>query len=279
MNLKTLTVSFKTLAKVAKKSAPTILSIAGAGGVVATGVAAAKAGYKDGRVESDFAASFEPLREKAKRKIKTYLKPALIGAASIGCIVAGDRLHMRRYAALGAAASVIQNRYDSLRHYLTNCNGYTENPDGTHAAEYKNRGELEKISRGKADMDNAMIVHRYLSEHGIEPYNTHTGDELWYEPITKVYFLASEKHVNDAEYMLNRNFKLRGNCPFSEWLRFLGLPEAKDPEYELIHWDDYEGEAFYGYMWIDFVHVRATLPDGPDYIQIFYPFEPHLGEK
>ena len=271
--------SLGTVGKAAKKCAPTLLSIAGAGGVVLTGIEAARAGYADAQLDQIASVhGNEDKPSRARRKIKTYAKPVIFGAVSVGCILTGDRLHARRYAALGAAASVIQGRYDNLRESMRLVNGYTEYPDGSRK-DITEPGAMEQLQRQRADSVTAVGMLNYCRAHGIEPEDTHTGNKLWYEPISRTYFLASEDHVTNAEYHANRNFKLRGEEPFSEFLRFLELKAGDQPGYDMLHWDDYEGETYYGYQWIDFVHLIKQLQDGPDYTQIFYPFEPHLSEK
>lgn len=271
--------SLAVIGKTAKKCAPTILSVAGAAGVAVTGVAAAKAGYEDAKndIEQNGKTTPEAGEEKIKRKIKTYAKPILFGAASVGCILAGDRLHAKRYMALGAAAGIIQERYDRLQEYLKTCNGYTE--IGDKRVNYTEPGQLEGVTRAKANASTAEDIFKYCREHSIEPEDTHTGENLWYEPISKTYFLASEAHVERAFSLANRLFKAKGEVTMSDVLRYLELSAANKPGYDLLHWNEYEGETFYGYDWIDVTYLKKELYDGPEYTQIFYLFDPHLGEK
>lgn len=287
--------TFTVIGKTAKKCAPTILSVAGAAGVAVTGVAAAKAGYEDAKEDARLGygikvgdreydkfsnippAFWETPEERRKRKIKTYAKPIIFGAASMGCILAGDRLHAKRYMALGAAAGIIQERYDRLRGYLTTCKGYREE-DGERK-DYEAPGQLEKTTRFSADSMAAADIFEYCKEHGIEPEDTHTGDQLWYEPLSKTYFLASEGHVERAFSLANKALKTTGEATLMDLLKYLELRGAEQPGYDLYHWNEYEGDAFYGYDWIEPRFIHKKLHDGPEFIQIFYPVEPHLGEK
>ena len=276
MNLMGITKTLGMVGKAARKYTPTILSVAGAAGVVATGVSAAKAGYNDRVLDESFVDT-EPKNDRVKRKIRTYAKPVIFGAASIGCILAGDRIHAKRYAALGAAASVIQDRYDRLSKQLRMSKIANRDEDGN-LIEGK-AGAADAGLRGDMDANEAERIYLQCQEAGIHPYDTHSGNDLWYESFSKTWFFASEKHVDDAGYNLNRNFHLRGESPFSEYLRFLELPVGDHPMYDKFHWNLYEGEVYYGYSWVDFMYAKKRLANGLEYTQIFYPFEPHLGEE
>ena len=265
-----------TISKTAKKYAPTMLSVAGACGVVVTGISAAKAGREDMTMDIKASNAFEPPEERRKRKIRTYAKPVIFGAASIGCILAGDRLHARRYIALGAAASVIQDRYDRLSKQLRMTKTSTRDENGNLI---EGKGTADASMKDIMDTNEAERIYWQCQEAGIHPYDTHSGNDLWYESFSKTWFFASEKHVDDAGYNLNRNFHLRGESPFSEYLRFLELPVGDHPMYDKFHWNLYEGEVYYGYSWVDFMYAKKRLANGLEYTHIFYPFEPHLGEE
>ena len=229
----------RTLGKFAIKHGPTLMAVGAAGGVVATGVTAAEAG-----------ARYQETGKKTE-----FVKPVVIGATTIAGIFMSDRLHVRRYTALAGAASVIQNNYDRFRSALAD----------DHVREEVNEQKAEDI-------------WKRCQKNGIKPVDTHTGNKLWFEPISMQWFLASEQHVTEAEYHTNRNFQLKGDIPFNEFLSFLELDD-KNLSFEQLGWDIYLGETYYGYQWIDFVHKDKKLMDGTEYTEIFYPFEPHLGEK
>ena len=239
MNLLT---TLRTLGKFSIRHAPMIWSVAAAGGVVATGVTAAQAG-----------AEYQETKDK-----KVFIKPVVTGVATIACIFTGDRLHAKRYAALAGAASVVERNFRDYRDIYA--------PD------------VDNVARNEVNEKRAEDIWEKCKRNGIKPVDTHTGNDLWFEPESMTWFLASESHVKDAAYHTNRNFKLRGSEPFNEWLKFLGLPDD-DLSFEMLGWYDYEGEAYYGYTWIDFELKPKELRDGTKYTEIFYPFGPHLTEK
>lgn len=280
MNWKALCRGLRVIPKFIQVNAPSILSMAGAFGVAATGVASAAAGYKDAMDTVNYGVPPFPETEdeRVRRRIRTYMRPVLIGGASIACIFAGDTLHAKRYAALGAAAGVIEDRYFRMKKELGTWHGKAVDADDGSEHELP-EGTMQARAAALADHTEAKDLLAALHTMGVEPYDTHTGSDLWYEPFSKTFFLASTDHVTNAEYHTNRNFRLRGESPLSEFLRFLELPAAECPGYDLLHWDEVEGETIYGYSWIDFLHQRRELPDGTTYWQIFYPFEPHLSER
>ena len=240
----TITKAITLLGKWGRKVAPTAIAIASGLGVVATGVSAAKAG----------------MRYKETGKKTEFVKPVIIGAVTMAGIFTSDRIHVRRQAAIAGAAHVIQDNYDRWRNAL---------PDGLDGDQYV---------RDEVNDQKAEDIWKKCQKNGIKPVDTHTGNKLWFEPISMQWFIASDEHVIEAEYHTNRNFQLKGDIPFNEFLSFLELDD-KDLSFEQLGWDIYLGETYYGYQWIDFVHKDKMLSDGTEYTEIFYPFEPHLGEK
>lgn len=250
-----------TLSKFGRKVAPTACAIAGATGVVYTGYSAAKTGEEVGAYEQKFNYKL-PLRQ----KIVIYRKPIIFGGLSIGAIILGDRLHVKRYAALSAAANIIQERARLKDVGMQQLQQDIYKQDKAEAVQ-------------AADECKAQNIWDSCEKNGIKPFDTHTGIDLWYEPISETWFLANEDHVKNVFYHINRNFARKDEITFNEFLMFLDLPHNK-PGFDLLHWDHYEGETIYGYQWIDFmIRDDLTLRDGTKYKAIFYPFEPHLSEK
>ena len=243
---------------------PTICSIGGAVGVVATTVEAVNAGREDAENDRELAQN-ETKKERRKRKIRTYAKTAIKGAATIGGIMLADRLHVRKYTKLALVAGRIAQNHLEYK---------------AAAREILGKDGEQKIEEKKCE-NKAEEVYKKCLEQGIEPIDTHTGSQLFFEPESGIYFLASLEHVLEAEYDTNRNFILKQYMPFSEWLQFLLLDadDIDDPEFHRIGWNDFSGEAIYGYRWIDFSHKELTLPNGMKYTMIWYPFAPHLGEE
>lgn len=93
-------------------------------------------------------------------------------------------------------------------------------------------------------------------------------------------FEKTMEEVFEAEYLANRQFALKGNLTLNEFYKLFDLSEVHD---ELIYnndgdcmgWEEYLGEVYYGYHWIDFRHVRKSLPDGRMVCEIQLPIWPH----
>lgn len=83
------------------KNAPTILTAVGVAGVVVTAVATGKATIKAKKVLDEMPEDTD-IKEKAKVVAPIMAKPFLIGAATIFCILASDRIHVKRNAAIAA---------------------------------------------------------------------------------------------------------------------------------------------------------------------------------
>lgn len=98
---------------------------------------------------------------------------------------------------------------------------------------------------------------------------------LFYDEVSRRYFIKTMLEVRDAEYHLNRNFSLRGGeAPLNEFYDFLGIERV--PYGDDIGWNIDAGEEFYGYSWIDFSHELATTDDGLEVYIIHMPFPPTL---
>lgn len=238
MNLLT---PLRTLGKFSIKHAPTICSVAAAGGVVATGVTAAQAG-----------AEYQETKNK-----KVFIKPVVTGVATIACIFTGDRLHAKRYAALAGAASVIQRQYDK---YLD-----AMEPD------------INPLVREDRDDYSAEDIWAKCQKNGISPTDTHSGEKLWYEPISEQFFLASTDHVTDAVNHMIETFDCLGYYSFGDLLRSLEV--KNEPGFEKLIWDRDLGESFYGYSQITVGLKDKKLRDGTEYTQLHYAYDPHLDER
>lgn len=79
--------------------------------------------------------------------------------------------------------------------------------------------------------------------------------------------------ILEAEYNINRFFKGCGRITFNEALEF--FHEKARERGEEFGWDEYIGDAFYGYCWIDFQHRRGMLNGKPvNFIDMPFPCHP-----
>lgn len=87
------------------------------------------------------------------------------------------------------------------------------------------------------------------------------------------YFESTLEDVAYAMYHFNRNFILKGSASLNDLLRMFTLEEV--PYGEDYGWDQYIGEAEYGYKWVDFVEDEVVLDGDLECVCIYLPFEAH----
>jgi len=117
----------KNLGKVVQENSPTILTALGVVGVAATGYFTAKAGFQsaqkieDERFKRSVArTATEPdvvisNKDRAELIWKLYIPAVTTGVMTVGCIVAANRIQVRRMAALAGAYAVISGDFDEYR--------------------------------------------------------------------------------------------------------------------------------------------------------------------
>ncbi len=211
-----------------RKHSPTILTVLGTVGVIATGIFAAKETPKAMRkLKKEELRKGEPLTVKEKIVVATpvYIPTGVIAASTIACIIGSNVINHQRQAQLMAAYTMVR---ETLAQY---------------------RGEV--VKRYGEDVDKEImsdVVRKYCNYHQI---GATTPDKIFhfYEPISDQYFDMYERELMDAEYHINRNYVLRGYVTFNEWLEFLGLPALQNG-------DDIGWGIDSGVCWIDMTHGK-----------------------
>lgn len=230
-----------------RKHSPTILTVLGAVGVIATGIFAAKETPKAMRkLRKEELRKGEPLTVKEKIAIATpvYVPTGVIAASTIACIIGSNVINHQRQAQLMAAYTMVR---ETLAQY---------------------RGEV--VKRYGEDVDKEImsdISRKYYDYHQID--NT-TPDKIFHfcESVTGRYFDMYERELMDAEYHINRNYVLRGYVVFNEWLEFLGLPPV--PNGNDIGWS-----IDSGMYWIDMAHAKTKEEkDGEPVYMLDYLYGP-----
>ena len=108
------------------------------------------------------------------------------------------------------------------------------------------------------------------SDWGYQVYNMDMDPEseqlLFYDLISKKYFTTTMAAVLNAQYHVNRNLALRGDCSLNEYLSFLGIDGVANGNE--MGWDiTYMIEEMNTY-WLDFDNQKTTLEDGLECITI-----------
>lgn len=237
-----------------QRSSPTILTVLGITGVVGTAAMAVRETPKALRlvkVKKD-ELNKEKLTpvELVRTTWKCYVPSVLIGVGTITCIVGIGVMDKRNQAALTSAYTMLNESYKQYRQAAKKV--YGENADN-------------KIH---SEMAKDAMVSSY--DWGYQVYNMDMDPEserlLFYDLASKKYFNTTMAAVLNAQYHVNRNLSIKGDCSLNEYLSFLGV-EGVDKGDE-IGWDiSYMIEEMECY-WLDFDNYKTTLEDGLECIVI-----------
>lgn len=237
-----------------RRSSPTILTALGIVGVVGTAVMAVRATPKALQLIKAKKDELETGKltptELVQTTWKCYIPSVLIGVGTITCIVGIGVMDKRNQAALTSAYAMLNESYKQYRQAAKKV--YNEDADN------KIHAEMAK---------DAMVAS---IDWGYQVYNMNMDPEseqlLFYDFTSKKYFTTTMATVLNAQYHVNRNLAIRGDCSLNEYLSFLGIDEVvKGDE---IGWDiTYMIEEMEHY-WLDFDNQKTTLEDGLECITI-----------
>lgn len=237
-----------------KCHSPTILTALGIVGVIGTVVMAVQATpkalqlIKDKKDELD-TDKLTPI-ELVQTTWQCYIPAALIGAGTIVCIVGIGVMDKRNQAALTSAYAMLNESYKQYRQAAKKVYGED--------AENKIHAEMAK---------DAMIS---TYDWGYQVYNMDMDSEserlLFYDLASKKYFTTTMAAVLNAQYHVNRNISIRGDCSLNEYLSFLGVDGVDNGD--KIGWDITYMIEDMGCYWLDFDNQQTTLEDGLECIAI-----------
>lgn len=236
-----------------KRNASTILTCVSAVGVVGTVVLAVRATPKamraltDAKVEKGSTALTK--LEAMKAAAPAYLPTVAAGTGTLVCIFAANVLSRKQQASLISAYAALEQAFANYRDKVVLFGGKELDTAAQDAVEAEQKDKDE--DRPPWDEVQTFYLQGYPK-----------------------FFDRTMEQVRTAEYVLNRNFVLRGSATFNEFLRFLGVDDLGEKG-ERIGWESYIGEVFYGYQWIDFDHVYRITDDGMAICEIRMPFLPH----
>lgn len=240
--------------KFLRKASPTILTGLGVIGVVGTAVLSVRATpkalalikVKKDELKTDKLTS----QELVEATWKCYIPSALVGVSTIACIIGIGVLDRRNQAALTSAYAMLNESYKQYRQAAKKV--YGEDADN------KIHAEMAK---------DAQVVSY---DWGYQVYNMDMDPEseqvLFYDLTSKKYFTTTMAAVLNAQYHVNRNLAIRGDCSLNEYLSFLGV-EGIDKGDEMGWEISYMVEEMDCY-WLDFDNQKTTLEDGLECIVI-----------
>lgn len=183
------------------KNAPTILTAVGVAGVVVTAVATGKATIKAKKVLDEMPEDAD-IKEKAKVVAPIMAKPFLIGAATIFCILASDRIHVKRNAAIAACYTLSSKALE----------------------EYEEK-VVETIGEGKNKKIKDAIAENTINEVPPSEELMIEGDGkiLCFDKWSGRYFRAKAEDIDKALNYINYVINTEGYVCLNEWYDQLGL--------------------------------------------------------
>lgn len=202
----------KHVGHIVQQNSPTLLSAVAVVGVAATGYFTFKATWKASKVVNDTETmarvhgerQSRTAQEKALLVWKLYIPAAGVAATTIGCIVASNRIQVRRLAALAAAYGVLSGDFD----------------------EYRNKA-LEMLGDKKTKtIDNQIAEEKMHKNPPPEGIFIEEGKSWFCDLSTMRYFKSDRQHCEKARNDLNYYLQHEGYADLNEAYAFLGLPST-----------------------------------------------------
>lgn len=216
------------------RNSPTILTVIGAVGVVATAILAVKATPK--AVKRLEKATYEKGEDLTKLEVvqvagPSYIPTVVMGAATIACMFGANALNKQKQASLASAYALMDRSFKEYRSKLIELKG-------------------EEVDREVRD----AVIREHCDYHVIG-LDIPDKKLKFYDEISGRCVECYERDIVDAEYHLNRNYVLAGYVTLNDFYDFLGLSHTK--EGAEIGWSTDSG-----YYWIDFRHRAVKRKDG-----------------
>jgi len=147
-------------------------------------------------------------REIFKLCWKDYLPVAISTAVSVPCIISGNRVSSKRYAALATAYTISET---ALQEYQDQTRKIVGEKKAQEIQEAANEETVKKTYQG----GNQIIM-------------TSNGDHKFYEPISGRYFESTWNKIQKAANELNAKAlgEVTGVITLNEWFEALELPET-----------------------------------------------------
>ena len=219
-----------------KRGSPTILTILGAVGVIATTIAAVKVTPKavekikaDSRKNHDGDPYGYTKKEAVESAWRFYIPAAAFGLSTIACIFGANTLNKKQQASITSAYMLLNNTYKEL---------------------------VKKDVGGNV---RKAVIEEKLEKSDISPSDEYA---LFYEFNHGELFERDIATVLSAEYKLNQKFISDGYVTLNDFYELIDLPPSD--EGDVIGWT-YDGT----YPYIDFIHELVELEDGMECYIIF----------
>lgn len=246
---KVLTVSKRFI----KKNSSTILTCAGAAGVVGTAVLAVKATPKAlklieeaEREKGDELSKWEVVQVTAP----VYIPSILIGVGTLTCIFGAHMINQRTQAALASAYALLDQTHKEYKNKVKEMYG--------EGADQEVKAELAKDKYKDADIDEEDEL------------------PLFYDEFSKRYFNAKNEDILYAEYEINKLLNTNGVVSLNDYYNLVGLGPVDYGEY--LGWSSAQMYEHFWDDWLYFHHTKVEMDDGLECYIIDYtePFANYL---
>lgn len=234
-----------------KKNGPTILTVVGGVGVIATAVLAVKATPKAlERVETATNEKGEDLTKFEAVVVAgpSYIPAVAAGAATLICIFSANALSKRQQASIVSAYALLDSSYK----------------------QYKNKVEELYGKTGVERIVGEIAKDKY-DEEDIE---VEEGKQLFYDAYSGRYFESTMEDVLRAEYDTNRDLIMVDAIPLNTFYEHLGLDPIDGGDE--VGWSTGGNLAAYWQTWIDFSHQKTAIDDDLECYIIHIMHEPML---
>lgn len=235
------------------RNAPTILTVVGGIGVIATSVMAVQATPKalkaKEKAEEEKGDKLTKL-ETIKVAGPAYIPAIITGAATIACVFGANVLNKRQQASLMSAYALLERSYKEHREKVEELYG-----------EGANSQIKESIARDKYE------------EQDIQ--SPEDDKRLFYDNFSGRYFESTIDKVQQAEYQINRDLSMRDYATLNEFYEHLGIDPI--PGGDELGWSTGMNFDYYWQSWIDFGHQKVQLDDGLECCIITIFAEPTIG--
>lgn len=196
----------KHLGRNIQVQSPTILSAIAVVGVVATGYLTFKAAFKSAEIlRDDLDSGGVQTRAIQFEKVwKLYIPAVATGVGTIGCIVASNRIAVRRLAAMAAAYGILTGDFDDYRNKV-----------------------MEALGDKKTKLiDDKIAEEKILKNPPPVSSDIHTleGGKHWFQDLsTGQNFISDRQNVEKARNDLNYMLIHEGQADLNDWYAFLGI--------------------------------------------------------
>lgn len=194
-----------------KQNSPAILAGVGVGGVVATGILAARGGRKAERIlweEHARNGTSDDRKEQfiidAKATWTCYIPAASVGATTIAAIIAGQSVSARRQAAVVSLATVTERAFKEYKDEVVKVIGEDKERKIDEAVAAKNLAD-------NPVPDGSIIIG--------------AGKVLCYESLSGRYFETDYESIRAAQNDLNAQCLNSVYASVNDWYQLLGLPK------------------------------------------------------